>query len=109
GKPLTYERVKVVPFGDPLPGAHARDVDEFVGMSDETGVLAFDMPFWTHVRLVLADGLEPVAGGVFPDTCREATLNVPVEGRARALVTMPAGMSAPATLVAEHVDAKVFP
>jgi len=109
GKPLPLMRLKVIPAGDRLPGADPKDADGWVAMTDESGVVTFEPPLWTHVRLLLADGVEPFAGSMVPDTCRDATIVVPVQGKVRMLVTMPKGVAAPTAVVAEYVEAKIFP
>jgi hypothetical protein len=52
----------------------------------------------SHVRLALP-GDPPLPGGnLLPDTCADARLVVPVAGRARFTLHLPAGTHAPATL-----------
>ncbi|MCC7136822.1 MAG: c-type cytochrome [Planctomycetes bacterium] len=109
GRPLADTTVKLVPAGDRLPGADAADRDGWFERSDASGVIRYRPPAWTHVRLVLPDGVAAVDGALVPDTCREATVRVAVHGQVRLVLTMPPKVPAPATVVADHVDAKVFP
>jgi hypothetical protein len=109
GKPLAFARLKTIPAGDRLPGADPRDAEGSVAMTDEHGFVTVEPPLWTHVRVQLPDGIEPIGGSMVPDTCRDATIALPVAGTVRMLITMPKGVEAPAAVVADYVEARVFP
>ena len=109
GAPLPGYQVKLVAAGDRLPGLDPIDLDGWVVRTDDAGWISYEPPLSTHVRVLLPDGLRVDRGALVPDTCRESVIEVPVNGRVRVLVTMPTGVAAPPTLVAEHVEARIFP
>ena len=109
GAALADLQVKLIAAGDRLPGIDPNDLDGWKARTDEAGWISYEPPLSTHVRVVLPDGLRAETGALVPDTCREAVIAVPVHGRVHLLVTLPAGVAAPPTIVAVHVDAQVFP
>ena len=107
GRPLADHPVTLAPAGDALPGAFPAVARTLV--TDDAGRVEFTPGATTHVRVVLEGGLRPVGGALVPDTCRSATIQIPVRGRCRVLAVLPAGEAVPAALVAEHPEARFFP
>jgi cytochrome c peroxidase len=91
--------VGLVPEGDVMPSGTALPTSV---TTDERGYLEFAPPTRTHTRLVLPEGLLPVGGALVPDSCLGAEIQVPVDGRARFLVSFDAGEAVPERIVAEH-------
>jgi len=108
GKPLANQRFLVVPAGDVLPGGLPTDA-AIALTTDERGVASFTAPAWTHVRVVMPDGVRTRSGALVPDSCRDARIEVAVRGRAAVFVTFPKGQVAPLTLVGEHESADFMP
>jgi hypothetical protein len=101
-QPLAGWTFTLVPEGDCLPGPAAlRDLSRTV-TTDADGRFEFSPGLRTHMRLLLPGNLVPVGGALVPDTCREATVTVPVDGRVTVVVAFEAGAEAPTRLVAEH-------
>lgn len=100
-QPLAGWEVRVQPAGDllPLPDGLA---GERVLVTDAQGLVELPRSPRTHWSVALPEGLEPAGGSLVPDTCAEATLVVPVDGRWSLAVTFAAGVGAPERLVAEH-------
>ncbi len=97
-----------MPAGDVLPGGDAAD-RAIELTTDDRGAASFPAPAWTHVRVVLPDGVRATSGALVPDTCRDARIEVAVRGKTTLFVTFPRGMAAPATLVGEHEGADFLP
>ncbi len=95
--------------GDVLPGWNAAHDASRTLVTDERGRIVYEPVLRTHVRLRLPDGLVPLEGGLVPDTCASARIQVPVDGRLRVLIETPATTQLPPTLAAEHVGAMVLP
>jgi len=108
GKPLVNQPFLVVPAGDVLPGGLPTDA-AIALTTDERGVASFAAPAWTHVRVVMPDGVRTRSGTLVPDSCREARIEVAVRGRMAVFVTFPKGQAAPLTLVGEHEGADFTP
>ncbi|MFM8980166.1 MAG: cytochrome-c peroxidase [Planctomycetia bacterium] len=100
-QPLAGWEVRVQAAGEllPLPDGLA---GERVLLTDAQGVVELPRSPRTHWRVALPEGLEPAGGSLVPDTCAEATLVVPVDGRWSLAVTFGSGVAAPEVLVAEH-------
>jgi hypothetical protein len=108
GEPLAGWPVTLVPEGDVLPVAGAT-AEPVAASTDADGRFEAPASARTHVRVVLPDGLEPLGGPLVPDTCGAADLVVPVSGRARVLVDLPARSPAPRWLDAVHEGAMRLP
>ncbi len=102
GRPLAGMPVTLTPEGDDLPVAGRERAAAVEAFADLDGWLEFAPSCRTHVRLGLAEGLTPEGGGLIPDTCAQATLTVPVDGRMTLVVSFEGGAAAPELLVAEH-------
>jgi cytochrome c peroxidase len=100
-RPLAGFPVTLVPEGDELP-ERARFVKSLEVVSDDRGWIEFMPPRTTHTRLVLPDGLQPVGGGLVPDSCPRAVVEVPIDGRIALVVAFEPGTAAPPSLAAEH-------
>jgi cytochrome c peroxidase len=101
-RPLANWTLDLVPEGDCLPGpADLRDRVRTV-TTDAAGTFEFSPGLRTHMRLALPDLLVPVGGALVPDTCRQVTVVVPIDGRVALVVAFGTGVEAPARLVAEH-------
>lgn len=100
-QPLAGWQLRVQAAGDllPLPDGLA---GERVLVTDAAGLVELPRSPRTHWRIVLPEGLQPAGGDLVPDTCAEATLVVPVDGRWSLAVTFATGVAAPEVLVAEH-------
>jgi cytochrome c peroxidase len=109
GKPLAGLGVRILPDGDRLPGAVEADAKGRDFTTDDDGRISYDPPRWTHVQIVLADGLKPASGTFVPDTCREATIRVPVRGQVAMFLTLPAGVAPPAVVEARHETSLLYP
>jgi cytochrome c peroxidase len=109
GAPLADLPVRLVPAGDRLPGAPAGPGPIVTLRTDEDGEVAYTPPAWTHARLVLPDGVASPDGALVPDTCRKARVRVAVRGTVRLWLTLPASVAPPATVVADHMEATLFP
>jgi hypothetical protein len=107
GRPLANQPILAVPAGDVLPGGQVGDAPLAL-VTDDKGAVEFAVPAWTHVQIMLPDGLRPRRGTLVPDTCREARIEVPVLGRTRLLITFPATMPAPLALASDHEAATFF-
>ena len=103
GKPLKKQAVTLVPVGQALPtdGEEAGEPLELVTSSQ--GQIHFKHGSRTHMRLVFAHGIEPVGGGIVPDTCKDAKIVVPVAGRFSFEITFGAHETPPERLVGIHV------
>jgi cytochrome c peroxidase len=102
GRPLAGLEVDLVPEGDTLPGDVARTSAPLRLVTDTKGWVAYVPPLRTHGRIVLPDGLAPEGGPLVPDTCVEADIRVPVDGRTRLVVAFPEAVKAPDRLLAQH-------
>lgn len=112
GHPLPDWTVRLVPAGDLLPAAGvpaAPAPSQLRLTTDAEGRVEYAPLSWTHARIELPDGILPQGGGLVPDTCRAATIVVPVRGRARVLLTLPVKVGAPSALVFDHERAQLFP
>jgi cytochrome c peroxidase len=108
-RPMPGLPVRVVPAGDTLPGDVPCASRPLELVTDERGWIEYAPPMRTHVRLVLAEGLEPVGGDLVPDTCDRAEVVLPVRGRTALVVTFAAGMEAPDRIVVEHATEMELP
>ncbi len=109
GRALAGLRVRLVPEADVLPAEKRVVAGERSITTDAKGWIRFEPSDRTHMRLVLPDGLPVVGGALVPDTCRKATVRVPVGGRVAIVLTTSADAAAPETLVAEHLWANAIP
>jgi hypothetical protein len=107
GAPLAGRLVTLAPAGDVLPSGAGEQPIALT--SDAEGYVEFAPFRTTHARVVFEGGLRPVGGAFVPDTCRSATLRIPVRGTTRLVVTLPKGRVAPEAIVAEHPGALFFP
>jgi hypothetical protein len=107
GSPIRETAVTLAPAGDDLPAPGERAPVHLV--TDGDGVVEFAPFATTHARVVLEGGLRPLGGALIPDTCRSATVRIPVRGLARLAVMIPAGEAVPDAFVAEHPMARLFP
>lgn len=107
GKPLPGLRVRLLPAGDTLPREEAQK-DAITVTTDAKGWFAFAPPAFTHVRMVLPDGLVPLGGDLVPDSCVRAVVKVPVRGHATVAVLVNKGRSLPETIYAEHLGGLRF-
>jgi cytochrome c peroxidase len=106
GEPLARFAFDLATAGDPLgPREHPRVLSL---VTDEKGVAQYEPPPWTHVRVVLEGGVRPFGGPMVPDTCREATLRLPLRGTTQVEVRFP-GDEAAEEIVARHVEARFLP
>jgi len=97
GAPLAGLDVTVAPAGDRAFRGAQKAAPRAV-RSDANGQVEFEPTDFTHVRLDLPQGLEPRGGRFVPDTCKEARLVVPVDGRVRLVLQAPWRVDAPAEL-----------
>jgi cytochrome c peroxidase len=102
GEPMKQLGVTLVPDGETLPGDHALTSPTVRLTTDDRGRIEFKPPFRTHARIVLDGDVEPAGGAFVPDSCGEADVVVPVIGTCTVVVTMPAGVAAPDSIVAER-------
>jgi mono/diheme cytochrome c family protein len=109
GAPLADLPVRLLAAGDRLPGAQADRGPIATLRTDAEGRVEYAPPPWTHVRLVLPDGVASPDGPLVPDTCRRARVRLDVRGTVRLWLTLPAGVEPPATVVGDHVEATLFP
>jgi hypothetical protein len=96
-RPLAGLSVTFTPAGEPA-GRTAAEPTPFTCVTDDRGRLQFPVSAHTHVKMDLPNGLAVRGGAWLPDTCREATLVVPVGGTARLALVVPPGLEAPETL-----------
>ncbi len=109
GRPLPDLQVQLTPVGDLAAQLRAGLPQLTPQVTDTRGWITFPRTERTHVRLGLPEGLAPLDVAMVPDTCRKATIVVPVRGRAVVTVKLPLGLPVPATLVAEHQGTVVLP
>src|SRR5262245_4612153 len=107
GNPLRGLDVVLAPAGDVLP-LH-RDAAPMRRKTGDDGMVRYETPLCTHLRVVCEGGLEPIGGPMVPDSCRSAEIKLPIRGRALLALTLPAGVTAPETLLASHPGATRFP
>jgi hypothetical protein len=108
GRPLAGLDVTLDPAGDVLPGL-LRPAAPLRLVTDEHGRVEYAPPARTHVRVVAGDDLPITGGDHVPDTCRAATLVVPVRGEVRLVVRLPAGAIAAPMLRAVHETDVLLP
>ncbi len=109
GRPLAGLKVRLLAAGDRLPGLTERRAGRHEAETDADGWIHVPGPPTTHWQVDLPGGVEPEGGALVPDTCRRATLRVPVDGRLVLAVSWPADAEPPPALAAEHLGTLVLP
>lgn len=100
--PVADIDVKLIPVGDPQPLAKPRSGKTLTLRTDSNGEVVFTPAATTHMRVVLPDDIPVLNNALVPDTCRNATMKVPLVGRMTFVVTFPKEFRAPPVLVADH-------
>jgi|GEM_PF-1641131 len=109
GRALQGIEVGLVPVGDALATRTVSD-RALTLTTDGRGRVTFRPPAdRTHVQIVLDGAFGGVEASWVPDTCREATVRVPVLGRVRLVLTLEPATEPPAQLVVEHDGVAVLP
>jgi cytochrome c peroxidase len=98
GKPIAGLSVALLDDGDRLPGDDGSDAVAREAITDADGVLSFSPGTRTHTRVALPDGLRVDQGGWIPDSCEKVDLRVPIRGRARIDLVLPASVEPPRRL-----------
>ncbi len=106
-QPVADLEVKLVPVGDPQPIKRGRGDRALTLRTDSRGEVVYTPPARTHMRVVLPDDIPVTNSPLVPDTCREATVQVPLAGRMTFVVTFPKDLPAPPVLIAQHPTAPV--
>ncbi len=103
--PIPDLEVKLVPVGDPQPIKRARGDRAITLRTDARGEIVYQPPARTHMRVVLPNDVPVSGSALIPDTCREATVQVPLAGQMTFIVTFPSDLPAPTVMVADHPSA----
>ncbi len=102
GNPVANVTVRIQASGDAVPVKGKTMDDTWTGVTNSSGWVRYPPPAGTHARVVFADGLQVIGSPLIPDTCREATVQIPSRGRMSFVVVFPEEYPAPPALVLEH-------
>lgn len=86
GQPLAGMPVGLAPAGDSVPGGSPQGPGSL--LTDARGRIEFVPGGCTHTRLLLPRGVRAEGGNLVPDTCRSATVVVPVLGTCRVTLVL---------------------
>lgn len=97
-QPIANTTVLLIEEGDILPVEGAKTTTQSRVRTDADGYLTFEPGRRTHVRVRVLGDDDPHGGVLVPDSCRRASVALPLRGRVTVDVTFPPGGEAPSML-----------